>query len=82
MVVSRQVEIPFIRGIGRQRERGFGALAQVIGRTAFPSLRNYFILAAKRVSAHLLENAAPELAEFVSGRKNFKTAAEVWDDRL
>ena len=32
MVASKQVEIPFYRGIGRQRGRGFGALAQVIGR--------------------------------------------------
>ena len=34
MVASRQVEIPLCRGIGRQRRRGFVALAQVIGRTA------------------------------------------------
>ena len=40
MVASRQVEIPFYRGTGRQRARGFGALAQVIGRTAIPFSRN------------------------------------------
>ena len=33
MVASREVEIPVYRGIGRKRGRGFGALAQIIGRT-------------------------------------------------
>ena len=72
MVASREVEIPFYRGVGG---RGFGALAQVIGRTAIPILRKYIVPAAKRVGADLLEFALPELAEVVSGRKNFKTAA-------
>ena len=76
MVASRQVEIPFYRGVGRQRGRGFGALAQVIGRTAIPFLRKYINPAAKRVGADLLEFAVPEIAEVVSGRKNFKTAAK------
>ena len=76
MVASRQVEIPFYRGVGRQRGRGFGALAQVIGRTAIPFLRKYIVPAAKRVGADLLEFAVPEIAEVVSGRKNIKTAAK------
>ena len=76
MVASRQVEIPYYRGVGRQRGRGIGALAQVIGRTAIPFLRKYVVPAAKRVGADLLEFAVPEIAEFVSGKKNFKTAAK------
>ena len=76
MVASRQVEIPYYRGFGRQRGRGFGALAQVIGRTENPFLRKYIVAAAKRVGADLLEFAVPEIAEVVSGRKNFKTAAK------
>ena len=76
MVASREVEIPFRRGVGRQRGQGFGALAQVIGRTAIPFLRKYIIPAAKHVGADLLEFAVPESAEVVSGRKNFKTAAK------
>ena len=76
MVASRQVEIPYYRGVGRQRGRGFGALAQVIGRTAIPFLRKYIVPAAKRVGADLLEFAVPEIAEVVIGRKNFKTAAK------
>ena len=76
MVASRQVEIPFYSGVGRQRGRGFGELAQVIGRTAIPFLRKYVVPAAKRVGADLLEIAVPEIAEVVSGRKSFKTAAK------
>ena len=76
MVASSQVEIPFYRGVGRQRARGFGALAQVIGRTVIPFLRKYIVPPAKRVGADLLEFAVPEIAEVVSGRKNFKTSAK------
>ena len=76
MVASRQVEIPYYRGVGRQRGRGFGALAQVNGRTAIPFLRKYIIPAAKRVGADLLEFAVPEIAEVVIGRKKIKTAAK------
>ena len=76
MVASREVEIPYYRGVGTQRGRGFGELAQVIGRTTIPFLRKYMVPAAKRVGADLLEFAVPEIAEVVSGRKNIKTAAK------
>ena len=76
MVTSRQVEIPFYRGFGRQRGWGFGALAQAIRRTATPFLRKYTIPAAKRIGADLVDFAAPEIAEVVIGRKSFKTAAK------
>ena len=61
MVASRQVEIPFYRGIGRQRGRGFGAFAQIIGRTAIPFLRKCKVPAGKRGGADLLEFAALKL---------------------
>ena len=76
MVASRQVETPNYRALGRQRGRGFGALAQVNGRTAIPFLRKYVVPAAKRIGADKLEFAVPEIAEVVRGRKNFKTAAK------
>ena len=76
MVASRQVEIPYYRGVGRQRGRGFGALAQVIGRTAIPFLRKYVVPAAKRINADMLEFAEPETGEVISGRKSFKSAAK------
>ena len=76
MVASNTLELPYYKGIGRQRGRGFGALAQVIGKTAIPFLRKYIVPAAKRVGADLLEFAVPEVADVVSGKKNFKTAAK------
>ena len=76
MVASNALELPYYKGIGRQRGRGFGALAQAIGRTAIPFLKKYIVQAAKRVGADLLEFAVPEVADVVSGKKNFKTAAK------
>ena len=76
MVAPRQVEIPFDRGIGRQRGPGFVALAQVIGRSAIPFLRKDNLPAAKRVCADLLEFAVPKIAEVVNGRKIIRTAAK------
>ena len=63
MVASRREEIPYYRGVGRQRRWGFGALAQVIERTAIPFLRKYVVQAAKRIGADMLEFAAPEIGE-------------------
>ena len=74
MVALNTLELPYYKGIGRQRRRGFGALAQVIGRTAIPFLRKNSVPAAKRVGADLLEFAVPEVADVVSGKENFKTA--------
>ena len=75
MVASRQVEIPYYRGVGRERGRIFAALAQVIGRTAIPILCKYIVSAAKRIGADMLEFAGPEIGEVISGRKSSKSAA-------
>ena len=76
MVEANTLELPYYKGIGRQRGPGFGALAQFIGGTAILFLRKYIVPAAKRVGAVLLEFAVPEVADVVSGKKNFKTAAK------
>ena len=76
MVASNTLEFPYYKGTGRQRGRGFGALAQVTGRNAIPFLRKYIFRAAKRVGVDLLEFAVPEAAVVVSGKKNFGTAAK------
>ena len=70
------MEILFHRSVGRQRGRGFGALAQVIGRTVIPFLGKYIVPAAKRVGADLLQFTAAEIAEVVSGRRKFKRSAK------
>ena len=76
-VASNTLELPYYKGIGRQRGRAFGALSQVVGRTAIPCLRKFIVPTAKRVGANLLEFAVPEVADVVSGKKNFKTAAKI-----
>ena len=76
MVASRQVETLCYRAVGRQRGRGFGALAQVIGRTAIHFLRKYVVPPAKRIGADILKFAAPDIGEVISGRKSFKRVAK------
>ena len=75
MVASRQVEISFFTGFGQQHGCGFGAPAQVIGRTKIPLLLQFVVPAAKRVSFDLLEIAVSAFADIVSGGNFFKTAA-------
>ena len=76
MGASKQVEIPYYRAVVREWGRGFGALSQVIGRTAIPLLRKYVVPAAKRISADMLDFAAPDIGEVFSGRKSFKSGAK------
>ena len=76
MVASSQVEIPYYRVVGRQRGRGFGALAQVFVGTAIPFLRKYIVPAAERVGADMLEFAARENGDVISGRNSYKSAAK------
>ena len=85
MVASKQVKIPYYRAVGRQRGRGFGALAQVFGRSAIAFLRKYIVPTAKRVGVGSLEFAAPELGEVIIGRKSFKFSSRlqrVWESKL
>ena len=75
MVASNILELPYYKGIGRRRGRGFGARALVILRIAILFWQKYVFPAAKRVGADLLENAVPDVADVVSGKKKLKTAA-------
>ena len=76
MVAQNSADFPILRGHARQRGRGFGDLAQTLGRTAIPFTKKYIVPAEKRIGADLFEIAAPEIGEVVSGRKNFKTFAK------
>ena len=76
MVVPNTLEHPYYKGIGFQRGRGCGALAQVTGRTAILPLRKNVVPAAKRVGAELLEIAVPQVTDVISGEKSFKTGAK------
>ena len=69
MVASNTLELAYYEGIGRQRKRGFGAVAQTNKRSAIPFVRRYIVPAAKRLDADLLDFAVPEVADVVSGKK-------------
>ena len=69
MVAQSEAIFPIFRGHARQRGRRFGALAQNLGRTAIPYIKNYIVPAAKRIGADLFETAAPDNGEVVSGRQ-------------
>ena len=75
-------DLPCFRGYSRQRGRGFGALAQTIGRTAIPFLRRYVVPAAKRVGADLIELAAPEIGNVLAGRKSSNLQPQMLERKL
>ena len=68
-------DLPYFRGYARQRGRGFGALAQTIGRTANPFLRRYVVPATKRVGADLTEMAGAEIGNVLIRKKKLKSVA-------
>ena len=76
MVVSKQVEVPFYRYIGRQRGRGLVAIPQVFERTAIPFQRKDIVPAAERVGADFWGFAALESADVISGRKKFQDSCK------
>ena len=42
MVAKNSADSPIFRGLARQRGRGFGALAQFLGRIAIPYIKNMY----------------------------------------
>ena len=61
---------------GKTTTTGFGALPQVIGRTAIPFLKKYVVPGARRIGADMLGFAVPKIADVVSGKQNFKADAK------
>ena len=76
MVAQSSANFPIFRGHARQRGRGFGALAQTLGKTAIPFIKKYIVTAAKRIGAYLFEIFAPEIGEVVTGQKKLKRFAK------
>lgn len=68
--------LPYFRGTQRQRGRGIGALAAVLGRTAIPFVRKFVVPAAKRIGSNLLEAAAPDIGDLIVGKKKIKSFAK------
>ena len=63
------MENPFYKGFVRKRGNGLGALAQTVGRQAFPVLHVYVDAAAKCTNTDSLELPELDFAEVVSGEK-------------
>ena len=76
MIASNTLELPYCRGIGILKGRGFGDLPQDNGRTDILFTRKCIVAAAKRVGVVLLEFAEPEGADVVIGKKKFETATK------
>ena len=81
MVASKQVEITFYRGIGRQRGWGSSALAQPFGRTAIPFFRNYIVPAAKRVGVAFWNLLCQRLQMLLVVEKTSRQLQRVWEDK-
>ena len=56
-----QLIFPFFEDTQEKRGKGFGDLAQTLGRTAIPFIKKYIVLDAKRPGADLFEISAPEI---------------------
>ena len=70
---TTSADLTYFRGHSRQRGRGFGALAQTLGRTA---ISKYVVPAAKRIGADLLGYAAPKIGDALTRKKKIKTFAK------
>ena len=76
MVASNSLDLPYYKGIGRQRGRGFEALSQIIDRSALSFVRKKIVPAAKRVSADLLQFPMTEVPDVASGKKSFQNCCQ------
>ena len=68
------IDMPYFKGIPRQRGRGLGALALSVARTAIPIFRNFIVPAAKKVGRDFIKSAVPEIGEALSGNQSLKRA--------
>ena len=82
MVAPWQIEVPFYRGIARQRARVFKAFAQIIAKTAILFLCTYVFAASRRVGADLLQFAAREIERLLVVETISKQLQRVWKDKL
>ena len=62
--------------LGDRGEADLGLLHKLLGEQQFPFFVNMLCQVAKRLGAHMLEFAAPDIGEVVSNRKPFKSAAK------
>ena len=67
--------LPYFKGVPRQRGRGFGALARTVARTTLPILKKYVLPAAKN-GRDVIESAIPEIGGVLSGQTSIKKAVK------
>ena len=82
MIASREVEIPLCRGVGRQRGRGFGALAQVIGKLQVHFCVN---ISSQLQNAYVLtcwNFLCQKFPRFLAVERFSTQLQRVWEDRL
>ena len=68
--------LPYFKGVPRQRGRGFGALARTVARTTLPILKKYVLPAAKKNGRDVIESAIPEIGGVLSGQTSFKKSSK------
>ena len=68
--------LPYFKGVPRQRGRGFGALARTVARTTLPILKKYVLPAAKKIGRDVIESAIPEIGGVLSGQTSIKKAGK------
>ena len=66
-----------IEGLDDRGEGDLGISHKLLGELQFHFFREYVVPAAKRTGADMLEFAAPEIGEVISGRKSFKSDAKI-----
>ena len=72
-VAQSSANFPVFCGHARQRGRGFGALAQTLGRTAIPFIKNIYIVPAeKTIGENFLELLLQRLEKLSADEKNLK----------
>ena len=68
--------LPYFKGVPRQRGRGFGALARTVARTTLPILKKYVLPATKKIGRDVIESAIPETGGVLSGQTSIKKSSK------
>ena len=82
MVASIQAEIPFYKGIGRQCGQAFGAIAQVIRRSAIPFSRKFSSQLQNAWVLTCWNLLCQKLQMLLSVEKKTRRLQKVWEDKL
>ena len=76
MVAQSSANFPIFRGHVRQRGRGFGALAQTLGRTAIPLIKKYIAQLQKESEQIYLKLLLQRLEKLSGDEKKLETFAK------